>query len=145
MRTKWKTHSEVPAFCLARCGTVSTSNENFGIEKLFKTSGFSSWRIMAFCLHKLVNVACFMKYLLLISITNIDCPNRCFASCNKIFRMLKQILFSGYICNYFFFSFDNIDFNFLFHTMRYSLLCFGKTSSNLVVLLEDIFQNFVHF
>ena len=97
---------------------------------------------MAFCLHKLVNVACFMKYLLLISITNIDCPNRCFASCNKIFRMLKQILFSGYICNYFFFSFDNIDFNFLFHTMRYSLLCFGKTSSNLVVLLEDIFQNF---
>ena len=57
---------------------------------------------MAFCLHKLVNVACFMKYLLLISITNIDCPNRCFASCNKIFRMLKQILFSGFFCNYFF-------------------------------------------
>ena len=59
---------------------------------------------MAFCLHKLVNVACFMKSLLFIPITNIDFPNPCFASGNKAFRMLKQILFSGFFCNYFFFS-----------------------------------------
>jgi len=54
-----------------------------------------------------------------------------YAETNISFRIFLKLLF---------FSFENIDIHFIFHTTYYSLHCFGKTSSISVVLLEVVLK-----